>query len=489
MADIEKTDNNTPAPVSDGYVRQCLAANELGDAYLFATLHQGRVLYDASSGQWLIWAGHHWQPDLHGRALLLVEDVALAYLSIRPTGDDEAEGLRKAIDRRIDRLRTRRGRENTLSIARTVQATDGTPALSVSGDQLDARPGLLGVANGVIDLHNGNLRNGQPDDYITVTAGTSYPGLGHTPERFLEFLEQVQPDPEIQYYLQKLFGYCLLGRVDHHVIHVFLGRAGRNGKSTLLEILRRVLGDTLAGTIPASLLMCKPYQRSSAAPSPDILSLRGRRIVYSSEVEAGQRFSAASCKMLSGGYTLTGRAPYAPRDVQFQPSHHLFLATNHEPRAQGDDAALWSRLCVIPFHRVAVTGREPIPEAGEFRADPQLMEKLDAERPQILSWLVEGALLYQRDGHLDPPQAITAATDEYRRQEDVLGQWLQERCDDSGGGRTQVAALHADFSAWLQRTNNGRPWSNKAFSSAMNQRYTRVRDNRGKYYPVLLRPA
>jgi putative DNA primase/helicase len=61
-----------------------------------------------------------------------------------------------------------------------------------------------------------------------------------------------------------------------------------------------------------------------------------------------------------------------------------------------------------------------IPEAER---DKELPEKLKAEWPAILGWMMQGCLAWQREG-LAPPGAVRAATDEFstRRQ---LGRWAR----------------------------------------------------------------
>jgi putative DNA primase/helicase len=58
-----------------------------------------------------------------------------------------------------------------------------------------------------------------------------------------------------------------------------------------------------------------------------------------------------------------------------------------------------------------------IPKADR---DQSLAEKLKAEWPGILTWMIDGCLLWQKEGGLHPPQAVIAATDEYLESEDGI---------------------------------------------------------------------
>ncbi len=66
--------------ITDSFIDQCYAANELGDGTLFAALHQGRYLYASNSGEWYCWAEHCWQRDIHDSAATACEAVAAQYL-------------------------------------------------------------------------------------------------------------------------------------------------------------------------------------------------------------------------------------------------------------------------------------------------------------------------------------------------------------------------------------------------------------------------
>ena len=84
----------------------------------------------------------------------------------------------------------------------------------------------------------------------------------------------------------------------------------------------------------------------------------------------------------------------------FTPQFKLFIAGNHRPGLSGVDEAIRRRMHLVPFN---VT----IPENDR---DLELPEKLKAEWPGILSWMIDGCLMWQADG-LDPPESVRAATE------------------------------------------------------------------------------
>lgn len=482
---LSNGDGGPPDGTNPDFIKDCLGQNELGDGRLFAALHRGKFLFDASSGCWLSWAGHYWQRDIEGRALAAVEDVALAYAKeiaalVRQLASASDEGLAaslktqvRLLNRRLDRLRAVRGRANTLTMCATLP--EGAPV--ITGDKLDADPWRLACANGVVDLRSGEHRPGRASDYITKASPTLWLGLdalAPTWETFL--LEIMDNDVEMVFFLQRLFGYGITGSIREHVFAVLFGM-GRNGKGTLVETLRHVLGD-VAQPIQSEMLLDQGRVRSSAGPSADTMSLQGLRLAFASETDQGRKFSAAAVKRLTGGDTLTGRRPMDREMTTFRPQHLLMLLTNHKPRAGADDGALWARMLLVDFPLSFVDN----PTAPNERPiDRTLEERLLAEAPGILAWLVKGCLQWQRQG-LKPPQKVLAATAEYRRAEDDLAEWLEECCIIDEHAMMTAKVAYGSFHTWYSAQVSEKVPSQKRFGEMLARRFRREKGGEGNTY-------
>jgi putative DNA primase/helicase len=135
----------------------------------------------------------------------------------------------------------------------------------------------------------------------------------------------------------------------------------------------------------------------------------------------------------------------------------LWVAANHDIPISGTDEGIWSRIRKIPF---TVT----IPEAER---DTHLPEKLRVELPGILNWALEGCLAWRCEG-LGLPQEVKQATEDYRREMDVLGQFLAECCvvhPTQPSIRTQSSVLHDAYRWW-----SGVEITQTAFSLHLKQR-------------------
>lgn len=505
-----------PPEISHAMVERCLYANELGDGLLFSALYQDRHAYVGQAGEWIYWDGHHWRfddMDKAHRARADVEGVVELYEKARyhlnskkkeveespEAGEAEKTSKGKDIQEKIDRLnqrifklRSEHGRLRCLDFAKT----NRDAPLTVRGDEIDREPWLLPFKNGVVDLKTGQLHPGRPRDYLVRASPVTWQGLEApcpTWERFM--LEVMENDQDMVDFMQRLFGYGITGSSSEHIFVVLFGK-GRNGKGIMTELIQEALGgadsfSSLAGPVQSEMLLDQGKNRNSAGPSPDIMGLRGLRMAFASETDEGQRFSPARVKWLSGGETLTGRYPHDKRNIPFQPTHLLFLLTNHKPHASATDFAFWERLLLVKFPLSFVDRKPQTPT--ERPVDKTLKERLRAELPGIAAWLVRGCLLWQQRG-IDPPPKVRDETAEYRKEEDTLGDFLEDCCDialqEPDSIRTQSTDLY-DVFMWWYRANisEKREFSQKAFGRQMKERFKHERKG-GKYfyYGVSIKP-
>lgn len=446
--------------LSSKFIRDCLRANELGDGILFNTLHRGRFVYAKSMETWLVWRGHHWDLDEMDEAKAAVENVVAEYLKeaaridkeiadIRGEKDSDSkikrlEKIREQIYKRTSALRTMRRRANCLQAAHTCDRP-----LAIHGRELDQKGWLLPCANGVVHLKTGMLLDGRPEDYMLRCCPTEYHGIDSDRSAWEQALMEIFEDDDLVVeYLQRLFGCSIIGAVYEHIFPVFTGPGGRNGKGTIVETLAQVLGP-MARPIRSEMLLDTYQVQNSAGPTPDIMSLRGLRIAWASETKDGVKISAAKVKWLTGDDTLTGRNPHDKYDTTFNPTHTIFLLSNYKPHADADDKAFWERMQNIPFHVRFLKNREPT-EPNERRADLQLKEKLMAQAPGILGWMVEGCLKWQQEG-LQPPPKVVQETQDYMEDEDNYSAFV-DHCLDQGDGLTiRASDLYDAFEAWWKR--------------------------------------
>ena len=444
--------------------RRGFTLDDIGNARRFVAEHGSDFRYVATLPfPWLRWDGRRWVPDTlcHHRELA------------KKTADKLLAGSRADTYRWRHANRSRQ-LQRLLAMLQLAQ-TD--PVIAREATAFDADPFLLNVGNGTVDLRTGELREHRREDHLTLIAGGNFDPTAKGP-LWKAFIEDIFPDAEVRGYVQRLFGLAACGVTLEHVLAIFWG-SGANGKTTLLGAIREALGE-YAHEAPVAALT---GTRRAGGASPELADLRGRRLVTVSESREDARLSVERVKVLTGGDPITARYLYR-QPFTFQPSHTIVLQTNHRPRVRDDGHAIWRRLQLVPF-------MQTIPSERQRR---ELLQELAGERDAILSWVVAGALAY-RDVGLDIPAAVTAATNEYRHDEDVIGAWLEERCERLADAWTSSAALRDSYAEWA-RSNGADPLTVQALAERLKGRdFVSVRQRVGGaplargYRGIALRPS
>jgi putative DNA primase/helicase len=247
-------------------------------------------------------------------------------------------------------------------------------------------------------------------------------------------------------FVQKVFGYCLTGAVTEKALFVLYGPGGDNGKTTMLEAIRHVMGD-YSCVVDVDHLM---DESGSAATERAIAELAGKRFATSSEAGEGQRMKEAKIKWITGMNRLTGRKIYGTQ-FEYNPHFKLFIDANHKPVIRGEDNAIWNRIRLIPFS-------VSIPRAEQ---DKKLGEKLRAEASGILTWMLQGCLKWRQDG-LGSPAAVTRAGEQYREQMDVVSDFIEDCCLQDSEAYETSFDLYDAYRRWCA-TKGDKPISSTAF--------------------------
>ncbi|SFG41272.1 phage/plasmid primase, P4 family, C-terminal domain-containing protein [Palleronia marisminoris] len=409
----------------------------------FVSVHGQNWKHVAAWGAWYRWSGTVWERDETGLVREMVRQVCR---SAAQQADKPAEARHIASDRKM-------------SAVLRVAAAD--PGIAVAPSRWDAHPMLLNTPSGMVDLATGEIGPHDPD--LLISQMTTASSGGDCP-RWSTFLHEITDGyADLQAYLARLAGYCLTGSTREQAF-AFLHGHGANGKSVFLQTLASIMGN-YASTATLDTFMASKSERHLT----ELAGLRAARLVLVPETEAGRSWAEARIKAVTGGERL--RANFMRRDhFEFEPQFKLIVAGNNRPALNGVGEAMRRRLHLVPF---TVT----IPPE---RRDPRLVEKLLAERDGILGWMLAGCADWQREG-LSPPSCIRAAAEEYFEEEDLIGQWIQERCICDGKHKAPAAQLFQSWKAWVE--DGGYPsGSQKALGEALRARGfepTMVRRQRG----------
>jgi putative DNA primase/helicase len=400
------------------------ALTDFGNAERLAEQHSENVRYCHTWGKWLIWSGNHWKVDETAKINQLCKaTVRSIYAEASQISNDDH---RKAVSKHA------RASESAGRIQAMQSLAQTEPDIAVTGRDLDRNPWLLNVLNGTLDTRTGELSRPQRSDLITKLAPVAYDPAAECPEWF-SFLDRIMAGSKgLISYLQKLAGYCLTGDTREKCLPVLHG-GGNNGKTIFIATIGAMLGDYARET-PVETLMIK---RNETIPN-DIAGLKGARLVTASEGERGQRLAESLIKRLTGGDKISARFLHQ-EFFEFVPEFKIVLSTNHKPSIRGTDAAIWSRIHLVPFD-VTIPKSEQIPRTV-------MLERLKEEWPGILAWAVGGCLAWQREG-LEKPEEVERATSDYRADSDILGGFISDCCVINPLAKCRSMELYVQYQKW-----------------------------------------
>jgi len=371
-----------------------LAANWLltDDAVLqiFLQRHGDRFVFLEPIGVFE-WTGHVWKYDQQRTINRRMGDLCREIgARLKKKGDKRTAESAGLVKRCADRVKD--------ETARPVGLFDQAPVLNMAtaSVRLD-RPGPW------------QLGAQRREDYCSrITAVTA--------ERmecpvWLTFLDQITAgDQELVAYLQRVVGYCATPFITEQAFFFCYG-TGQNGKGTFLNTVKAVLGD-YAAQASLELLQATNHPKHNE----ELASLVGTRLVLTAETAQNQSWDEAKLKQLTGGDMV--RANFMRQNsFEYLPQYKIIVVGNNKPVIRNADRAMRRRLQLIPF----------TVEIAEADRDLGLFERLKPEYPGILAWIMQGFDQWRERG-LDPPAAVTGATDDYFENQDALQQWLDKWC-------------------------------------------------------------
>jgi putative DNA primase/helicase len=400
-------------------------------AYQFAERHVDHLRYTAVYGRWQIYDGVKWRDDLTLEAKELVRGHLRA--------------IAKAQGKKAQKVANAKEVSAVESLAR------GDRRMAATAEQWDTGLWDLNTPMGVIDLRTGAMRKHRADDHMTKVTGVA-PDPQCKIETWLRFLDRTfNGDAELIAFMKRVSGYALTGDTSEHALFFLYGTGG-NGKSVFVNAITGCVGDYHKTSA------IETFTASGGDRHPtDLAGLRGARLVTATETEEGRRWAESKIKSLTGGDRIAAR--FMRQDFfEFTPVFKLIIAGNHRPGLRSVDEAIRRRFHLVPF-------TQTIPKSER---DEKLGEKLKAEWPGILNWMIEGALAWQAEG-LQPPPAVRSATAAYLEAEDSLAAWIEDAGEADPDHWESTQALYRSWKTWSERAGE-HPGTLRKFAQRLEDR-------------------
>lgn len=473
---------------------------------------------------WLYWRGTHWARDEADLDVRLLAQTIVDKIKLEAIELEASDKQKRMLERSAELLKKKeelstaeerviktageimvalsKRRSSRIAWAVTSGNSGKTKAMLEQAQSLKALPiERLDADHMLFNLANGTLRfwreldPDQPEggerkigrfefrphdraDLITKMAEVEYHAEATCPFFLDTFLAKVQPDPKWRTFIQVSTAVALLfGGNDEQRLFYHYG-TGANGKSAYFELIGRLAGDYRQIASPETIT--GDGQRAGQQANPDIARLHNARLVTIEELPKNTPLKEELIKALTGGTKILAR--FLNKDFfEFMPQFTPMLSGNNKPAISGTDEGIWRRFLFI------IWGVK-IPE-GERMAPTLLAARLDAERPGVLNWLIEGALLYLTHGldHFAPAEAKAFAQD-YREERDNVGVFAEACLERLPGQKVQAGVLYEAYEHWCKR-NGLRAASQRSFGDRLNDlNYEKQRGNRYYYLDVVLRP-
>jgi len=411
----------------DYYIRPA-DFSDSANAEVFARVYKDCVIYTDGEG-FGKWDGKRFESNEHKVTELamefsknMLEDALLEFSEATRNGDEAGQKKAKEYIKHSKYTRSAPGIKRMLELTK--------PYFHMKLDDLDHDSSLLNTQDGIIDLRTGKCSVHDPKEFCTKVSSVA-PSMDGM-DIWINFIKSVTGNNEgLMNFLQGVAGMALIGKVYQEVT-IFAYGKGRNGKSTFFNVLARVMGD-YAGTLDVDVLTTTKQNKGSA-----LATLRGKRLVISSEMEECRRLATSTLKAISSTDMITAEKKYKSPE-SFTPSHTLVLFTNFLPRVGSNDNGTWRRILVCPFTKV-FDSKGAIQNYADV-----IYEKAGGA---VLTWAIEGAKKFYKNGCCLPSvTAVDEITDEYRKQEDWLSRFLEEECV-KGTDKIGARELYMAFRRW-----------------------------------------
>lgn len=323
---------------------------------------------------------------------------------------------------------------NNRNAENALQALKSVEGVSISVNDLDQNPLLLGVSNGIVELDGENvrLRRATPGDFVTFNTGVPWEQpTKFAQEKWTEYLNQFLPSKELQRATQIALGHCLIGGNPEKIMIVLKGDPN-TGKSTMISTVQAAMGD-----------YAEPVNKSifqNHKLNPVLASALNKRVIVCSEFDEEDELSASVLKQITGGTDeIRAEIKNSNAKIVGVPQFVPILATNEVPKIQGADKALQNRLFVIPF--------DVVPDRIDKRKAGIVQTVCAAA---CLNWLIEGYVEYRRQGGLVVSEEIQNTTESFVAELDDIATFAQECIgrQTNPAGYVTRRALYERFNRW-----------------------------------------
>jgi len=447
-------------PIDEGVAKSILFASDLVRAEEWVKWATPSLRYVLDRGSWVSrQEGGVWKEE-PGKDLFAIHSSAtfgrfVGSLATQNLPEDAAKA--KALLAAAKSMESKNRIETHVSLGRSI------PSICIPSSQLDAHKFLIGTQSGVVDLCTGQLVTNADDKYITKVVNCRFNPDAKCPT-FERFIRQVyQERMAVIELVLSLLAYSLSGDTSRQVMVLLYGERGRNGKSTLFDVMRGVLGPGYYRTIDRKLLIESVNDNSKFS----LAQLEGVRMTTATEASGSAKLDTEFLKALTGDGELFAERK-GKDGYPFTPQAKLWFATNNLPYARFDPS-FRDRLIPIPHTQSFYDKDNPNYQEGDLPRIEGFEAMLMAEREGIFAGLAKAfRTIYLAKGITRPPE-VKELAQKYESSSDFVGTFIDEACElgSHDTHRIQASELFRHYVEFCKKMRMNEPGRYNEFISRM----------------------
>lgn len=412
----------------DHITKECSQINESLDVLMCQSLSGStgdiaEVLYTICQNElisfcnkintWYKFVDHKWTTDGYKFAIIIrtklkkkYSDLDVHYTNLSQQTHDKIlislyQQKIKLIARLIKKL------DDITFVEKIIRACEHLFTNENSSTPFDSKTHLIGFDNGVYDLNEGRFRDGEPDDYITLSTRYDYqPYNANDPllPEILAFLGQLfqefdangnRIDNFRDYMLLLMSSYLNGDNLNEH-LNIWVGNGG-NGKSKLVSLLHHTLGQ-YARTVPSTVFTRKLPSHTKA--NPCIAGLIGVRLCTTCHPEEFKHKATLHTDLIkswTNGENIIARNIFQKQTL-FKSQLKIIVDCNEVPNLPDkneSDGKL--RVRIIPFKSQFVDNPNPN-NKYQMKVDGWMEQKLQTWKSSFMGLLLENYKTYKITG-------------------------------------------------------------------------------------------
>lgn len=314
--------------------------------------------------------------------------------------------------------------------------------------------------NGTLEIiSDGEMRlcEHRRDDFFTYCLPYAFDEKAECP-MWERFLDRVMPEREMRTLLAEYIGYCFTRNLKLEKMAVFYGM-GANGKSVTMDVIMSILGVTNVSNVSLSALTNDDLKRAL---------IDGKMLNVSHE--SGAKVEPSILKQLISGEPTEARVLYEGA-VTLYNIPKLITSFNRLPSSEST-YGYFRRWILFPF---LVT----IPDDEQ---DPMLTQKLCAELPGILNWVLralEGLLTRKA---FTRSETCEKALNDYRRESNTALTFLSERCEVKDDALMRMSDLFNEYCRYCESEGITKRMQKRSFRETLKNYGCKETVKHNQYY-------